>query len=652
MNPDKTPKALVVDDNPFNREVLKTGLSSEGFDVEESRNGKEALSRIDETPFDIIFMDLLMPGMDGFEAIRKIRLRGVSTPIIIISSMTSREDRKRCIEVGGNDFLPKPVTPETIRRIAAKVAEGAFTETRASAKDPDISDEIRFSDYSVLLAESDDGLSEQFEKILAKLGFSTERSPGGEDAMEKLTGNPGRPDIIITNLFNPDIDGLGLLANIKRDYPEIMVFIYSQDHDPETAELALQLGADGFINQNHFESMIGDTIRSAVYYSTRKGSRTEAASTARQVRKAQEQLIRFGCSPACDTIDIGYASLTDAGGDLACCRKFNESGRCGVFLGDVSGHNVMSSYISAISLGILSSKWDNHQDPSDLIKTMNSELCRSGNEYYHICASALLWDRLRNRIKLSAAGNPSAFVFNPNRLVTDIQGGGMCLGLLQEDSLFLHHDIDIEEGSYLFVHSDGVEKEEILQVLESGRVYLDRKSMRGLCDSIIDAVLENRMQHDDIILIALKQTHKFKDLGLYRSFESNFDAVDEACNWVSGIFDKSGPPEGHDPDFILLAVREALVNAVKYGNPLQSGHVVDVSLYREDGALEISVSDQGAGFDLPENIKPVGDLCSIQMGGRGLSCMFTVADELHVAGSTVTMVFNRKPPLLKNPSGV
>ena len=110
-------KALVVDDDSTNLMFLRTLLKREGFEVVEARDGIEAVQRFREERPDIIFMDVMMPRMDGYEATRQIKaLAGDSfVPVIFLTALTDEQALDRCIQVGGDDFLTKPCKQSTLK---------------------------------------------------------------------------------------------------------------------------------------------------------------------------------------------------------------------------------------------------------------------------------------------------------------------------------------------------------------------------------------------------------------------------------------------------------------------------------------------------------------------------------------------------------
>jgi len=105
-----TPKILCVDDQPKNLSLLRAMLFPSGYDVVEAANGVEALEEIRTGRIDICLLDIMMPGMDGFEVCRRIKADDShrNIPVVMITSLTDKANRIRGIEVGADDFISKP----------------------------------------------------------------------------------------------------------------------------------------------------------------------------------------------------------------------------------------------------------------------------------------------------------------------------------------------------------------------------------------------------------------------------------------------------------------------------------------------------------------------------------------------------------------
>ncbi len=104
------PKILVVDDNIQNVELLDGLLSSRGYAVIKAYNGAEALRKVEETRPHMILLDVLMPGMDGYEVCRRLKAQESTrlVPVVMLTALNSLEDRVRGIEAGADDFIAKP----------------------------------------------------------------------------------------------------------------------------------------------------------------------------------------------------------------------------------------------------------------------------------------------------------------------------------------------------------------------------------------------------------------------------------------------------------------------------------------------------------------------------------------------------------------
>jgi len=103
-------KALIVDDETINLQLLEIMLKHYGYEVVKAENGIEAIEQFQQHQIDIVFMDIVMPEMDGYQATKTIK--GLSAdkfvPVIFLSAISNEKALAKCIEVGGDDFLTKP----------------------------------------------------------------------------------------------------------------------------------------------------------------------------------------------------------------------------------------------------------------------------------------------------------------------------------------------------------------------------------------------------------------------------------------------------------------------------------------------------------------------------------------------------------------
>jgi two-component system KDP operon response regulator KdpE len=112
-------KILVVDDEPQIRRIMRTTLTTEGYAVYDARSGEEALDAVREQRFDLVLLDVNMPGMGGLEACRSIRSTS-DTAIIMLTVRSAEEDKVAALDAGADDYVTKPFgMPELLARIRA-----------------------------------------------------------------------------------------------------------------------------------------------------------------------------------------------------------------------------------------------------------------------------------------------------------------------------------------------------------------------------------------------------------------------------------------------------------------------------------------------------------------------------------------------------
>lgn len=120
LHPVKAPEAfpaggrlLVVDDDAANRDVLSRRLERQGYAVESADSGQKALDMLRDETFDLVLLDIMMPEMDGYEVLQRLKAddRLCHMPVIVVSALTDLDSAARCVEIGADEYLPKPFNP-------------------------------------------------------------------------------------------------------------------------------------------------------------------------------------------------------------------------------------------------------------------------------------------------------------------------------------------------------------------------------------------------------------------------------------------------------------------------------------------------------------------------------------------------------------
>ncbi len=127
-------RVLLVEDNPINALLARTLLGREGCLVEHATSGLEALTATAVGTFDLILMDMRMPGLSGEATAKRLRASGIETPIVALTANAFEDDRHACLAAGMNDFLVKPLSPDALRAALARWSAARWTKPPARAK--------------------------------------------------------------------------------------------------------------------------------------------------------------------------------------------------------------------------------------------------------------------------------------------------------------------------------------------------------------------------------------------------------------------------------------------------------------------------------------------------------------------------------------
>jgi len=131
-------RLLLVEDDPKIASFILKGMKAEGYAVDHASDGQEGLHMAVTEPYDAAIIDVMLPKLDGLSVIERMRKEKVNTPVIILSAKGSVDDRVRGLQVGGDDYLPKPFAfSELLARVQALIrrAGGLSEPTRLTVGD-------------------------------------------------------------------------------------------------------------------------------------------------------------------------------------------------------------------------------------------------------------------------------------------------------------------------------------------------------------------------------------------------------------------------------------------------------------------------------------------------------------------------------------
>ncbi|WP_181707814.1 PleD family two-component system response regulator [Chthonobacter rhizosphaerae] len=219
-----TARVLVVDDILANVKLLEARLSAEYFDVRTATSGQEALDILDRSPCDIVLLDAMMPGLDGFETCRRIKNSPLlmHIPVIMVTALDQTSDRVRGLEAGADDFLTKPVSDlALITRVKSFVRLKMLTdELHLRARQGSVGVEDRFSlaDLTrnepgrVLVVDDRASSSERIAQGLASENRVDVEALPQEALFRAAEGNY---DLVIVSISLADYDALRLCSQLR-----------------------------------------------------------------------------------------------------------------------------------------------------------------------------------------------------------------------------------------------------------------------------------------------------------------------------------------------------------------------------------------------------------------------------------------------------
>ncbi|CCG03824.1 response regulator transcription factor [Blastococcus saxobsidens] len=177
---------LIIEDDPRIRRMLQMTLQREGLEVTEAESGEAALEKLAEHPFDVILLDLMLPGMDGFEVCREIR-KTSNTPVIMVTARSDSHDVVAGLEAGADDYVSKPfVVKELSARIRALARRTRAPEPRVRLTVGDL--EVSPSEGTVTRGGELLNLTRTEFRLLTELAAEPGRVLSREELLERVWG--------------------------------------------------------------------------------------------------------------------------------------------------------------------------------------------------------------------------------------------------------------------------------------------------------------------------------------------------------------------------------------------------------------------------------------------------------------------------------
>ena len=218
---EKKAQILVVDDNQQNIDLLEAYLISVGYEVLSAVNGKDALEQVATSDIDLIILDIMMPGIDGYEVCTRLKADDNTRliPIIMLTALNALDDKIRGIECGADDFLNKPVNRvELLARVRSLVDNKKLNENLINTRNVIFTLSLAVEAHVPFARGHSERVSHLIEKFSIKLGFDKAFSDSLKEAA--ILHDLGKIGISRTILHKPEILTADEFTEIKK-HPEI-----------------------------------------------------------------------------------------------------------------------------------------------------------------------------------------------------------------------------------------------------------------------------------------------------------------------------------------------------------------------------------------------------------------------------------------------
>jgi Response regulator containing a CheY-like receiver domain and a GGDEF domain len=185
---------LVIDDEPTARDMITRMLQKEGYSVVTAANGMDGLKLASEMKPDVITLDIMMSGMDGWSVLSKLKADPAvaAIPVVVITII---DDRNLSFALGASDYLTKPIDRERLSDVLRRVRSNG-------------------NEKSVLIVEDDDGARKMMRRLFEKEGWAVSEAENGRIGLEQMAVHT--PGLVLLDLMMPEMDGFEFIEHLRK----------------------------------------------------------------------------------------------------------------------------------------------------------------------------------------------------------------------------------------------------------------------------------------------------------------------------------------------------------------------------------------------------------------------------------------------------
>ena len=281
LRPDAPARILVIDDEAQNLDLLQAMLTSSGYDVLLAGGGDEGLRMAREQKPDLILLDLMMPGLSGFEVCARVKTdpQTGGIPVLFVTALSQVSDKERALAAGGDDFLVKPFERtvlltrveallrvrhlnRALDRALAYLHELEVTRHAQQPRKPAPSTPPQEGAGNILVVDDELLARQLFADVLREAGYVLHEAENGERALE--IARREAIDVVLLDIMMPGMSGLEVLAKLGEIAPDSPVIIVTANPSSDNAIAALRLGAFDFIVKGFKNEVMLTTVARAM----------------------------------------------------------------------------------------------------------------------------------------------------------------------------------------------------------------------------------------------------------------------------------------------------------------------------------------------------------------------------------------------------
>jgi len=229
-------KILIVDDEEGICESIKKPFAYIGFTVFTATTAKKALSIFEKNKPKIIFLDILMPDVDGLELLRKFKAMDPGVIVVMVTVKGDEETRQKAGELGADEFMTKPFRFDDLRSVAIEKIEKLLGKAGHMQKP------------RILIVDDEEKARENLKNFISpRYECDIDEAQDGESAIEKV--KKIQPDIILLDIRMPGISGIDAISEIKKISPDSRIIVISAWKSPDVATKAMGMGAFDYLDK-------------------------------------------------------------------------------------------------------------------------------------------------------------------------------------------------------------------------------------------------------------------------------------------------------------------------------------------------------------------------------------------------------------------